>query len=64
MKPKKKQPNPGSPAALSAGCLCPVLDNEHGAGFPYPGGKGPAFWVNAACPLHGTKEKKCTYAGC
>lgn len=45
-----EKPNPGSDAALRAGCTCPVLDNAHGKGS----GWGPdTFWVNAACPLHG-----------
>jgi hypothetical protein len=49
---KKKTPNPGSQAAQDQGCLCPILDNENGAGFPF-GPKGEtSFWINEACPLH------------
>lgn len=43
--------NPGSDEALAQGCICPVLDNRHGAGLEYP--DGPAFWINRTCPLHG-----------
>lgn len=47
----KRIPNPGSPAAVKAGCLCPVIDNGHGKGAGWGKGK---FWINADCPLHGT----------
>jgi hypothetical protein len=46
-------PNPGSPEALKQGCLCPVLDNHHGAGFPWGSTTEPKFWVNSECPIHG-----------
>ncbi len=48
-------PNPGSDEALDQGCLCPVIDNHHGQGFPYPDGKGgyeTAFYYIEWCPLH------------
>lgn len=45
-------PNPGSNEALDAGCLCPVLDNAHGLGWPGRDGK-PTFWINPYCPLEG-----------
>jgi hypothetical protein len=41
-------PNPGSDAAVSLGCICPVMDNNRGLYVPWPGG----FWVNEGCPLH------------
>ena len=50
------KPNPGSDAAINAGCTCPVLDNGHGRG--YMGGArnrdtGEIMFVyNANCPLH------------
>lgn len=44
-------PPPGSDAALDRGCLCPVLDNHHGRGFPY-GSNGTSFWIDFACPVH------------
>jgi len=52
-------PNPGSDAAIDAGCRCAVLDNCHGQGFPWPRTDGrdpeeyPSFYVNESCPLHG-----------
>jgi hypothetical protein len=53
----KKIPNPGSEKAVKAGCLCPVLDNAHGAGCGWKNNEGgPLFWISDACPLHG-KEK-------
>ncbi len=54
-------PNPGSITAKHMGCTCPVLDNEHGRGIPWPREDGldpvehPSFYVNERCPLHGTK---------
>lgn len=43
---------PGSPAAVEAGCLCPVYDNHHGEGRP-AGGFQALFWITLDCPLHG-----------
>lgn len=51
---KNETPNPGSPAAVKKGCLCPVMDNAHGKGSGY--GKG-TFWINQDCPLHGKPTK-------
>lgn len=48
-------PNPGSDAAREQGCLCPILDNEYGRGFPGPGGL-PQFWIVGGCPLHDPKD--------
>jgi hypothetical protein len=50
---------PGSLAALSDGCKCPVLDNAHGAGLM--GGLTDEYGktmyvVNYECPLHGVEE--------
>lgn len=50
-------PNPGSDEAVAQGCKCPVLDNNHGAGFPWGKAKKPSFWLNEHCPLHGRKGK-------
>ena len=48
-----KKPSPGSDAAIAKGCKCPVLDNAHGKGCGWPTESGgPAFWINADCPLH------------
>jgi hypothetical protein len=49
-------PKPGSDEAIAQGCTCPVLDNAHGAGFPWPPAKGPCFWINEGCPLHWRRE--------
>ena len=46
------QPNPGSQDAQIAGCTCPILDNEYGAGA-YSVNGVPQFWINENCPLHG-----------
>lgn len=49
------QPNPGSDAAVAAGCTCAVLDNSHGQGSGYRDADGaPLFWISADCPLHGS----------
>jgi hypothetical protein len=44
--------NPGSDEAITAGCLCPRIDNGHGKGI---GGDGARFgWViREGCPIHG-----------
>lgn len=44
-------PNPGSDAAIDAGCTCPVMDNAHGLGVVLK--NKTLFWTNADCPLHG-----------
>jgi hypothetical protein len=44
-------PNPGSDAAIDLGCTCPVLDNNHGAGF-HGLDPEPLFWYASDCPLH------------
>ena len=48
-------PNPGSKEAGEQGCTCPVLDNYHGEGLPYP--EGTQFWITEGCPLHGKEEE-------
>ena len=47
---QKGIPNPGTGAALDAGCLCPVLDNNHGRGFVMD--RELEFWITMGCPLH------------
>lgn len=47
--------NPGSDRARAAGCICPVMDNNHGMFPPYgypEGNPDGAWWVRAGCPLH------------
>ena len=48
--------NPGSPEAREQGCVCPVLDNGHGAGR---GGDGEQFgwYIRGDCPLHGSEDQ-------
>ncbi len=47
---KNGVPNPGSDAALDAGCTCPVLDNGHGRR------SDGLFWITLGCPLHGFEK--------
>ena len=42
-------PNPGSKEALAQGCICAVLDNNHGMLAPYP---PDGWWITAGCPTH------------
>lgn len=42
-------PNPGSGAAVAAGCICPVLDNHHGAGYR---GQEGLFAIVESRPVH------------
>ena len=51
---KDDKPNPGSDAAIDAGCLCPVVDNQGGRGSLEREG---AFWIAAGYPLHGGKQE-------
>jgi len=51
-KKEEKIPNPGSDEAIKLGCKCPVLDNNHGEGFPCGNSKASCFWINEGCPLH------------
>lgn len=52
-------PTPGSQEAADMGCTCPVHDNLHGAGVPWPRTDGkdpnehPSFWMTEGCPIHG-----------
>jgi hypothetical protein len=50
------KPNPGSDAALDLGCICAVLDNNHGRFPPYPAvpdqGLPEAWWITEGCPVH------------
>jgi len=45
-------PNPGTLAAQSDGCICPVLDNEHGAGAYTDKYGVTQFWITDGCPIH------------
>ena len=46
-------PNPGSDAAIKAGCTCPVMDNGHGRGAY---GMAGQYWITEGCPLHNTRK--------
>ncbi len=43
---------PGSDEAVTAGCRCPILDNQHGYGY----WSKDIFVMDADCPLHGSKK--------
>lgn len=45
-------PNPGSEAARSQGCICPVMDNWRGSDEL---GRIRGFAVVSGCPLHWTR---------
>ena len=52
------KPNPGSKEVREQGCLCPVIDNEHGKGY-LGNGKQFGFVINENCSLHvPTTEEK------
>lgn len=53
-----ERPAPGSNAAIDAGCICPVLDNAHGAGFPVRG--ETSWWITEGCPLHAASASDTT----
>jgi len=58
---EKNLPNPGSDEAIRMGCTCPIMDNAHGEGFPWPDGKGgmkTEFWINEECPIHSPSYKE------
>ena len=43
------KPNPGSDAAIKAGCTCAVLDNCHGRGYRMQPG---VYVYTEGCPVH------------
>lgn len=45
-----ERPNPGSREALDQGCLCPVMDNNHGKQPPFDDPDG--WYIHAECPVH------------
>ena len=42
-------PNPGSQEAKDQGCICAVLDNNHGKTAPWP---PDGWWITEGCPVH------------
>lgn len=53
-------PPPGSDEAMEKGCLCPVIDNGHGAGYYTMDNGVPLYVINEACPLHGRRNTQDT----
>lgn len=51
------EPNPGSEEAQEQGCICPVMDNNHGQGIP-DGKGGYVFWMNDNCPVHANPDRQ------
>lgn len=47
-------PNPGSTAAIDAGCTCPVIDNRYGEGIVMRGER--VWWQTTGCPVHEREE--------
>lgn len=45
----ERAPNPGSDEALAQGCICAVLDNDHGRRAPWP---PDGWWITEGCPVH------------
>lgn len=56
--PSKTTLNPGSDAAMDAGCICPVLDNEYGRGYM---GVSDVFVMRDGCPIHGHQAREVKY---
>lgn len=48
--------NPGSKEAQEHGCICAVMDNHYGQGFPYNG--ETCFYINGDCPVHGEDDNE------
>jgi hypothetical protein len=45
----KRLPNPGSEMARSLGCICAVIDNNHGH---YPPAPPDGWYITVGCPVH------------
>jgi hypothetical protein len=43
------KPNPGSDEAMASGCICAVLDNNHGKWAPWG---DDSWWTNEGCSVH------------
>ena len=46
-------PNPGTREAVAKGCICAVMDNNHGQRAPYP---PDGWWITQGCPQHDAQE--------
>ncbi len=57
-----KDPQPGSPEAIEAGCCCPVLgENGEGTQLISPeefnvGNIQLSYWMTIECPVHGAND--------
>lgn len=51
--PMNGKPNPGSKEARAAGCICAVMDNNHGRSAPWP---PDGWWITMGCPVHAPRE--------
>lgn len=56
---------PGSPAAVKAGCLCPVTDNCYGRGYRYQLDGRPTnrYVIMEGCPIHRLEYLRAMGAG-
>jgi hypothetical protein len=45
---------PGSPGAIRRGCVCPMIDNNHGDGYR---GRADEFMIRGDCPVHASRER-------
>lgn len=51
-------PNPGSAEARTLGCVCPIMDNNHGLRHPYLDEYGQGhYWIVDTCPIHYTTTR-------
>lgn len=50
--------NPGSPEAVAAGCVCPILDNCYGRGYM---NQKNVFSINVDCIIHNYSKKENRY---
>ena len=41
--------HPGSEEALDLGCICAILDNNHGKYAPW---QPDGWWITEGCPVH------------
>lgn len=53
---ENNSPNPGTVEAINAGCVCPVIDNNHGKGVIING--NTCFWLIENCPIHSAKKEE------
>ena len=49
-------PNPGTQAAIEAGCTCPWMDNRNGVVLNESGQR--TYWYSSDCPVHGIPQEQ------